>query len=237
LAYNPWGHFYNPYGKAWEMYVRSYHDAGNYVRQILAPYLAETMPGTALESALARPDVAEAMPRPAGLTACTSAVAEFTGPEGFRQGCTVVDQLMSSGGMGLWGVSLVYWRAPEPRAEGMRQLISLMEQSFKVDPDWAGREADQVNQRLGIISRTAGDIAETIDAVYRFRSAVEDRAARRFSEAILGLECVSDPSTGQAWQVPDYSAYYWRRGSEVYHTAGPTPSAPDPEFVELFRGG
>ncbi|MDP2871697.1 MAG: hypothetical protein Q8P31_04080 [Bacillota bacterium] len=236
-AYSPWGHFFNPYGKAWDMQVRSYRDAAAYIREIFAPYLAQVLPGTALVSVQARPDVAEAIPRPSGVVACTSALAEFTGPDGIRQGCTVTDQLMSAGGIGLWGVSLVYWRAPESKAQGVRQLISVMEQSFRVDTGWAGREAAQVNQRLGIISRTGDEIAATVDAVYRYRAAVEDRAARRFSEAVLGLEYVFDPGTGRAWQVPNYSGYYWRRGSEIYRTAGPTPPSPDPEFVELFRGG
>lgn len=115
----------------------------------------------------------------------------------------------------------------------MEAVATAMQDSFKVDPGWAQREAQQVAIRSRIISQTGQEIADMISASFRLRSQTQDRISHAWSHAILGTVDVYDPETGQGWTVPSGSEHYWKRGYEIYGTRTADPPNPDPGYTEL----
>ncbi len=238
-VYNPGGQrFRNPYGQSWDMLVRRYRTAVEFIQDLYAPQVQVAYPGTRVLWVKDRPDVAAGETKGPGVTEITAAEARFEEPGGaVLQGCLIKDSLTVTGGTGIWTAAVESWRAPADKADQVRQIVSVLERSFKADPDWAKKEAEEVNKRLGIIAYSADQVRQIIDSTYQYRSQVQDKTAREWSKAILGVEYVGDAATGDTWEVPDYAGYYWRKGEDIFLTEGPSPPAPDPDFVELFRAG
>jgi hypothetical protein len=104
-----------------------------------------------------------------------------------------------------------YW-APQGDIDKVEQIATAMDKSFKLDPAWAKNEQAQVAKRSGIISQNGQEISDIINSTFEYRSASQDKLADKWSDAILGVQDVYDPSTGENYTVPNTSKYYWTDG-------------------------
>lgn len=112
-------------------------------------------------------------------------------------------------GIGVWAVTYFDYYAPEEIFGETELLVFRMKESFKVDKQWAAREAQEVAKRTQIISQTQEDISGTISSTFEYRSKTMDETADRWSKRILEIEDVYDPDTGDHYVVGSGSKYYW----------------------------
>ncbi|MCX6806811.1 MAG: hypothetical protein NT135_01675, partial [Candidatus Berkelbacteria bacterium] len=60
--------------------------------------------------------------------------------------------------------------------------------------------------------QTQSEISDIISSTFEYRSSTQDEMADKWSDAILGVQDVYDPSTGENYTVPNTSKYYWTDG-------------------------
>ncbi len=217
------------------MVVWNYLSAPDYVRDRLVPELARSFAGLKVVSVQS---VTPPQPKNPLVAQVSGATATLTDDAGMSYGLRVTTQLISTpGSPGLWLAAVTLYRSPPEEAEATARLVEAIGASARVDPAWAAREAQAVAERTKIISQTGEDIAAIISETFAYQSAVKEHTAHEWSNAILGRTDVYDSDSGRVWNVPAGSQSYWLRGSEIWGSAGSSPPAPDPDFVELEELG
>ena len=220
------GSRYNPsYGVTQDMIVYHYLPGQNYIREWLLPQIKRYYPDAKILSSRDRPDLLKSLPPIPWFDvsrACAEAVIEGT-MEGTKvKGKIVVfTQLTSPPGMpsGIWLANVLLYNAPPPELEQLEAILNKMNDSFRVDPAWALREAREQIKRSQIISKSADEVARIIRQTYEKHSAVMDEISRKWSNAILGRVDLVDPETGEIdWGVPSGSNYYWKQGDVIIGT-------------------
>ena len=220
------GSRYNPsYGVAQDMIVYHYLPGESYIREWLLPQIRQDYPDAKILSSRDRPDLLKGVPQIPWLEAsraCAEAVVEGM-VEGRRvKGKVVVfTQLIRPPRMpsGVWQANVLLYHAPPPGLDQLEGIVNKMNDTFRIDPDWARREAQEQMRRCQIISQSADEVANIIHQTYEKRSAVLDEISRKWSNAILGRVDLVDPETGEIdWGVPSGSNYYWKEGDLIIGT-------------------
>jgi len=214
------------------MMVWEYLDASGYITGILEPVFDQQ--DAVGQGVTNRPDIVSSYSELPWVSEVSAAEETFI-DSSTTYVCTVSDQRQVSGGIGVWAVALAYYWAPTEDIEIVEKIVNEMINSFQLNPTWAANEQKQVALRSGIISQTGDDIANSINSAYKMRSETLDRTANKFNNAILGLEDVYDPDTGEHWTVPSGSDHYWSDVyGNVYGTGTYTPPTYNDDWKELY---
>lgn len=201
------GSHYNPSGGiSQDMIVMSEKNAEQYIRTVLAEDLNLTV-----DSVASRSDLVEITPKPSYVTQTTAAEGTLIG-DGKIHKVIVIEQGMGMSGVGMWTVALTHYWAPEGDIKKVEKIATAMGESFVVDPTWAKNEQIEIAKRSNIISQTGSEISDIITSTFEYRSSTQDETAHDWSNAILGVQDVYDPSTGENYSVPNTSTYYWTDG-------------------------
>jgi len=201
------GSHYNPSGGiSQDMIVMSEKNAQNYIENILAKNL-----NLKVDSIKSRDDLVAKIPKPSYVTQATAAEATLSG-DGKVHKVIVIEQGLSMAGVSLWTAGLTHYWAPEGEIGKVEEIATAMDQSFKLNPTWVKNEQIQVAKRSQIISQTQSEISDIISSTFEYRSSTQDEMADKWSDAILGVQDVYDPSTGENYTVPNTSKYYWTDG-------------------------
>ena len=129
----------------------------------------------------------------------------------------------------VWWVEFLagYLAAPEvePVAEAVLQK---MVAGFQMHPVWVQQQAVQAGEISGIWSRHHNEISDMMHQGYMNRSQTRDRYEDRRARANRGGVLIEDPNTGQRFEVPGGSNYYWRSGpgNEFIGTETHSPNLP-----------
>jgi len=211
------------------MMVWHYLDASGYITEMLEPVFEQQ--GAVGQGVINRPDIVSLYSVLPWVSEVTAAEETFI-DSSITHVCVVSDQRQVSGGVGIWAVALAYYWAPTEDIELVEKIVNEMINSFQLDPTWAANEQRQVHIRNEIISETGDDIANTINSAYKSRSETLDRTSHKFSNAILGIEDVYDPETGQHWTVPSGSSSYW---GDVYGNVYGSGSYAPPTYSDNWK--
>jgi len=126
-----------------------------------------------------------------------------------------------------WYVTSLNGYVSTPKAEPTAEaLLSRMVAGYRTDPNWQARQIQTTGQVSRIMSDTNNQISDMIAQTFQERSASQDRMFERSSRAIRDQVLIEDPDTGERYEVPAGSNYYWRlEGEEVF---GGTETATSP---------
>jgi hypothetical protein len=214
------------------MMVWEYLDASGYITDILEPVLEQQ--GAVSQGIVDRPDIVASYSELPWVSEVTAAEVTLI-DSSMTHVCVISDQRQESEGIGVWAVALAYYWANTEDIELVEKIVNEMINSFQLDPTWVANEQQQVAKRVGIISETGDDIANSINSAYKMRSESLELTAQQFSNAILGLEDVYDPETGEHWTVPTGSDHYWSDiYGNIYGTGSYTPPTYDDDWKELY---
>lgn len=198
---------YNPSGGiSQDMIVMSEKNAQDYIKTILAKNL-----NLKVDSVKSRDDLIAKAPKLSYITQTTAAEATLSG-DGKIHKVIVIEQGLSVAGIGLWTAGLTHYWALESEIGKVEEIATAMDKSFKLDPVWVKNEQVQVAKRSQIISQTQSEISDIISSTFEYRSSTQDEMADKWSDAILGVQDVYDPTTGENYTVPNTSKYYWTDG-------------------------
>lgn len=118
--------------------------------------------------------------------------------------------LTQSQGMGLWQVEYLYgYTAPQRRIAEAQAVIEHMVGTVRLNPAWVQMQQNITGQVSRIVTDTNNYISSLVSQTYWDTQASRDETSRRFSNAILGLEDVRDPESGQEYKVESGANYYW----------------------------
>jgi hypothetical protein len=204
----PEGSYYDPSGGlAKPMLVKSYISA----KEFLEEYVNQINTETRIIDVIDRPDM---ITQNLGPLITEQSAAEITyisksGSIELKNKAIAYLYLIDASGMGIWSASIFGYYSPDSLFNETEYLVLKSAESFKVDSDWATREAQEVNKRASIISSTQDSISETVSSTFEYRSESMDRINSEWSKTILGVEEVSNPETGETWFVDSGSNYYW----------------------------
>lgn len=209
--------------------VRSYHNAKQYAEELLAEDLGLDPPTEVID----RPDLISDIYSAPWTQETTAAEATFE--NGVVHKVLIGDEYYELSGIGMWAVSMVHYWAPESDLELVAKIADDMMLSFKLDDTWASNEQKQVAARVGIISQMGDEIANIVKSTFEYRDQVMDEARTKFSNAILGIEDVYDPETGEHWTVPSGASTYWKDAyGDVYGTGSYSPPTYSENWKELY---
>ena len=201
------GSHYNPSGGvSQDMIVMSEKNAQGYIENTLANTL-----NLKVDSVTPRDDLVAKVPKPSYITQTTAAEATLSG-DGKVHKVIVIEQGLSIAGIGLWTVGLTHYWAPAGEIGKVEEIATAMDESFKLDQTWAKNEQAEVAKRSKIISQNGSEISDIINSTFEYRSSSQDKLADKWSDAILGVQDVYNPSTGENYTVPNTSKYYWTDG-------------------------
>lgn len=204
----PEGSYYDPSGGiAKPMFVKGYAEAKDFLNE----YVQQLNVETEILEVIDRPDLIN---ENFGPLITEQSAAEITyisnpGPDEIINKLIAYNYLIESSGMGIWAASLFGYSSPENLFNETEYLVLKSAETFKVNPEWAAKEAQEVNKRAGIISSTQDSISDTISSTFEYRSESMDRINNEWSKTILGVEEVYNPETGDSWTVDSGSKYYW----------------------------
>jgi hypothetical protein len=209
--------------------VMSYHNAKQYAEELLADELDLDAPVNVIDRSDLLPKI-YAAPWIQEKTA-----AEATFENGAVHKVLIGDEYYELGITGMWAVSMVHYWAPENNLELVAKIANEMMLSFKINDTWAENEQMQVAARVGIINQLGDDIAKIVKSTFEYRDQVMVETSKKFSNAILGIEDVYDPDTGEHWTVPSGSSSYWRDVyGDVYGSGSYAPPTYSDNWKELI---
>jgi hypothetical protein len=207
----PEGSYYDPSGGlAQPMLVKSYTEAKDFLEEYVSQLNVET---NVLE-VIDRPDLINEDYKKNNPLITKQSAAEITyisnpGTNEVMNKVIAYIYLVEYSGVGIWASSLFGYSSPESLFNETEYLVLKSSESFKINPSWAAKEADEVNKRTGMISSTQDSISDTISSTFEYRSDSQDRINHEWSKTILGVEEVYNPETGDTKFVDSGSKYYW----------------------------
>jgi hypothetical protein len=140
--------------------------------------------------------------------------------------------LIEMSGTGVWAASYFDYYAPEDKFEETELSVLKIKQSFKVDPQWAIKEMQEVAKRTKIISQSQEDITATMGSSFEYKSKSMDETMDKWSNTMLQTEDVYNPDTGDHYVVDSGSKYYWVDDrNNIYGTETDQP----PSYQENFK--
>ncbi|MGI8782425.1 MAG: hypothetical protein ACR2L2_02085 [Acidobacteriota bacterium] len=96
--------------------------------------------------------------------------------------------------------------------------------SIALNPQWVAMQQGIAANTSAIVTRTQQEISKQIASAFENQQTSGDRSMQAFSKAILGVEDVVDPVTGERLRVESGFEHYWKdyRG-KVAGTQSDTP--------------
>jgi len=202
------GSYYDPSGGvSYPMIVKNYVEAGDFLNEYVQQLGIEA---DVLET-VDRPDLINQNPN---ILFSKQSAAEITytvgaGASKIKNKVIAYNYLIEGFGIGIWTSSLFGYSSPESLFDETEFLVLQSSESFKVNPAWAAREAQAMNERAGAISETQNSVSDTISSTFEYRSESQDRINSEWSKTTLGVEEVYNPDTGNTEYVDSGSKYYW----------------------------
>ena len=240
------GTWYSP-GYGVRMLVRRYLPGTVFLREYLNTQVAGACPELKLLDVHDRPDAVDALNRiysqlgMGGIQMRISAgEAGFTCVEngvpmhGYYFAGT---QRVQTAGMqgGIWNVEHLFgYIARESKEILAESVLAHILKTFQMSQQWHSVQQNITANTSEIVTRTQSEVSRIISDSYWNRQRSQDEIGRRRSNAILGLEDVVDPLTGDEMQIESGSNYYWvdHRGTIIGTETDTTPSI---DFRELVR--
>jgi len=133
--------------------------------------------------------------------------------KGFAAVQTVMSPVPGYPSDAVWWVEFLAGYLAAPEAEGVAEaVLQQMAAGFQLSPVWVQQQAAQAGEISAIWGRNSGEIADMMHQGYMNRSRIRDRSQDRQARANRGGVLIEDPNTGQRYEVPGGSNYYWRAG-------------------------
>jgi hypothetical protein len=115
---------------------------------------------------------------------------------------------------GVWYMDFLYMYLAEANAEPMAQaLLGTMVQGFRWDPAWMAGQVRTAGQVSQIESQAHNEIMGIITQTFDNKWRTEDRVFENGSRVRRGQVLIEDPDSGQRYEVPVGSNYYFRVGA------------------------
>jgi hypothetical protein len=183
-----------------------------------------------------RPDVAARLAR-LGMNRYDAGEAEYAfernGRE-YRGWVLCITERVAAPALTHWHVwRLLLVEAPAPRFAEARDLLVHAMASFRIDAEWARRQARLTADQVQIVTAMGQAVSQTLDQAYDDRQTTLDEIHRRGANARREVEQVVD-TLGRETTVESGSSYYWvdNRGLIV---GTQTDTRPGLDFQELIR--
>ena len=243
------GTWYAPSGTQRFM-IRRYKTGLEFGRDYVKQKVAQFVGGLELVKERERPDLVGVLNRQLEQSAVPGQTAHATAAETAFQGqlggqpCVgsyfvgtqrTTMQVVGLEPISLWNVVILDGFAATKDKTGLAaSVLDHLVQSFEYTPQWVNMQQNITMESARIVHETGVDVSKKIADSYWQRSAGESELSRRRSNATLGVEDVTDPTSGRAYKVESGSNYYWLddRGNLV---GTDTPGAPSIDFRELVR--
>jgi len=129
---------------------------------------------------------------------------------------------------GNWAIDLLlgYQAVPGSETTAVATVVRMAE-GFKWDPGWDARQVQALTQVHGKVMQVQRQTADIINRTYANRSASQDRISENWGRANRGEVLIQDPTTGERFEVPSGSNYYFRVGSDNTFIGTDTAAPPD----------
>jgi hypothetical protein len=131
---------------------------------------------------------------------------------------------------GMWWVNWLGGFLAVPGLESLaKTLAERVGAGFQWNPQWQQQMTKLAGNVSKIQSQTHGEIMNMIHQGYERRSQIMDRVHERWTRAFRGQVLIEDPHTGDRFEVPAGSNYYWRIGGsqEFVGTETSSPELPN----------
>ncbi len=158
--------------------------------------------------------------------------------QGYIFAQTTLFQAPGAGGVAIWTMEKFGGYLASPGQETLAEAILVaMVGGFKIDPQWQDRQSRLTGKVSQIVTQTNHEIQDIIKSTFEYQQRTQDKALERYDRgAIRGQVLIEDPNTGQRYEVPNGSNYYWRRGSSdsfVGTDADNRPTSPSYWFERM----
>jgi hypothetical protein len=198
------GKYYDPSGGiSTPMLVKKYTEAMDFLNE----YVQQLNVGANIVEVVDRPDLINQ--NPVSLITKQSAAEITYFANGLKYKLIDYNYLIEYSGTGIWAATLFGYYSPENLFNETEYLVLKSQESFKVNAQWAAKEAQEVNKRAGIISSTQASVSESISSSFEYRTESQDRINEEWSKTTLGVEEVYNPETGDTRYVDSGAEYYW----------------------------
>ncbi len=141
---------------------------------------------------------------------------------------------------GTWSVEQFFGYLAEPTAEPLvRAILTRMVEGYKMDPNWSARQTEAMFKVNNSVRQAQQSTFATINQAYADRSSSQDRILENWSRAYRGEVLIQDPTTGERFEVPTGSNYYFRVGSDNAFVGTDTatpPNSPNHWLTEMRIG-
>ncbi len=150
---------------------------------------------------------------------------------GLRKGYALVQtrftQSPGSPDGGNWWVDRLWVCLADAPSDPLAQAVMRkMVEGWQDDPYWFQRQMQLIGQVSQIVSQTHNEIMGIIDQTFRNKSAAEDRMFDQQTRVRRGLVLLQDPETGEHFEVPMGSNYYFRVNSGSEFIGAESSTAP-----------
>jgi hypothetical protein len=141
---------------------------------------------------------------------------------------------------GTWSVEQFFGYIAEPKAEPMvRAILTRMVEGYKLDPAWEARQREAMFKVNNSVRQAQQSTFDMINQAYADRSSSQDHILENWSRAYRGEVLIQDPATGERFEVPSGSNYYFRVGSDNTFVGTDTatpPNSPNHWLTEMRIG-
>lgn len=136
------------------------------------------------------------------------------------------------GGMGgIWMVDYLGGFLAAPGLESVAMaLAEKIGSGFQWNPQWQLQMTRLAGNVSRIQSQTHNEIMNMIERGYEHRSEIMNRVHERWTRAFRGQVLIEDPHSGQRFEVPSGSNYYWRIGGSQEFLGTETSSPELPKY-------
>ena len=137
---------------------------------------------------------------------------------GHRKGYVFIQRVLAPHlgvpGRGIWYINRLFGYLAEPGSESTAgAVLNQMVLGYKVNPAWEAQQSRLAGNVSQIMSNADKEIEDMIHQSYMYRSQSQDRIHDHSIRAIKGQTLIQDPNTGEHFEVPAGSNYFWRIGS------------------------
>jgi hypothetical protein len=148
--------------------------------------------------------------------------------KGIRKGYGFIQTQLMAGAAGLWVVNMFAGYLAEPKSEPLAQMVmNLMVANYRKDPNWEAQQTQAMLRAQNIARQVQQETSNIINQVFADRSRSQDRINENWSRAYRGEVLIQDPTTGEKFEVPTGSDYYFRVGSNNQFVGANTATHPD----------
>jgi hypothetical protein len=117
-------------------------------------------------------------------------------------------------GRGIWYVTRLFGYLAAPGFESTAgAILNQMVLGYKENPAWAAQQSRLAGNVSQIWSNADKEIGDMIHQSYMYRSGSQDRIHAHSIGTIRNQTLIQDPNTGEKFEVPAGSNYFWRIGS------------------------